>query len=120
MALMNYGLEAYEYRGIYDGGNFAGRIGVTGGKEEEVSLVQEGEVGALMREDETARVVWWQEGALPAPVTAGQVVGETRVYLGDTCLAELPIKTAGSVEARTLTDCLDEIFACFFLRNPEV
>lgn len=118
MTLMNYGLEAYEYRTICDGSFLTGKVRVAGGKEEEVALAGEGEVTALIREGEEVRVLWWQEGELAAPVLRGQEAGRIRVYIGDVCLAELPVKAGEAVEARTFPDCADEIFARFFLRNP--
>lgn len=120
ITLMNYGLEAYAYQEICDGSRLTGEIAVTDGKAEKISVSGEGNVTALIREGEQIRILWWQEGELSAPVEAGREVGHIRVYVGDTCLAKLPVKTVGAVEARTFSDCADEIFAYFFLRNPEV
>jgi D-alanyl-D-alanine carboxypeptidase (penicillin-binding protein 5/6) len=118
MALMNYGLEAYEYREIFNGDGFTDQVRVVGGEEETVPVVLSGSVEALVRAGEEAEVSWWLEEEIPAPVEAGQIVGYAGVSVGGERLASLPLKTASGVKARTLSDCLNEILARFFLQNP--
>ena len=116
--LMEFGLANYERREIFRTDAGMPELAVTGGVTDHVALTWEGSVQELAAEGEKAEVSWYLPDSLEAPVASGETVGRARISLDGVLLAEIPIRTAAEVAARTLSGCLDEIFTRFFLRNP--
>ncbi len=57
--------------------------------------------------------------SVPAPVTAGQVVGKIRVTRGEETVQEIPVTAAGDAEAITFLSAFRYLLRCFFFAQPE-
>lgn len=107
--LMNYGLENYEYRNVYEEMELPsllveGGIPDSGKPYDEAFLpvkiaeTEEKELNILLREgEEVERSVLLPE-KLTAPVESGRQVGTVNYYLEGELLKEYPVLTAGETE----------------------
>lgn len=125
--LMNYGLEHYEYRNIWQDVE-AGEIKVINGIdntdpfeiETEVNLAVIGgnkDWKMLLREDEQVEMTWSKEDKLEAPVTKGQKVGEVKYSLNGEILKTFDITTASGIREKTLEWYIKMIFGMYFLNK---
>lgn len=122
--LMNYGLEHYDYRSVYQEPVLE-PIPVLDGIPDsqipgddawaEVYADNEGakEERFLLRKDESVSVTYETEKSLKAPVEAGVQVGCVRYLLNGQVLMEFPIRTKTSVERIGYEWCLKYILDRF-------
>ena len=106
---MNYGLENYEYRNVYEETPL-GPLLVEGGVPEsgkpyddaylpvEVAETDGGELNVLLRDGENVERNVLLPEKLTAPVEAGTRVGAVNYYLDGELLREYPVRTAGGTE----------------------
>ncbi|MEY8426499.1 D-alanyl-D-alanine carboxypeptidase family protein [Lachnospiraceae bacterium 46-15] len=116
--LMEYGLNNYEYRNVWEDIQI-GRIPVENGIPEsgrlwdtaytEAEIEGKEEVKLLLRKDEKVSVEVEKAEQLAAPVEAGQQVGTVRYYLGDGLIREFPIKIQNSVREIDMSWCAEKI-----------
>lgn len=104
--LLEWSLSAFAKRLLFKAGETVAEASVYGGAAGTVPLVTDGPVEVLVPHETTerlsGRVVYrWP---LSAPVKAGQPVGDLKVFLGDTELRSVPLKTSGDIASGTLTD----------------
>ncbi len=104
--LMNYGLENYEYRNVYEEAALPPLL-VEGGVPEsgkpydaaylplEVSETGDGELNVLLRDGENVERNVLLPEKLTAPVEKGTRVGAVNYYLDGELLREYPVRTAG-------------------------
>lgn len=126
-ALMNYGLEHYDYRDIWqeaDVGSMKVMDGINRtdpfGKEMEIKLEIRGEDKdwrMLLREDEQVEMNWNKEESMEAPVVKGQKVGELEYSLNGVNLRSYDIVTTESVEKKTFEWYIKFIFGQYFMQN---
>ena len=117
--LMEYGLENYEYRDVWEDVTFE-KIPVADGIPEDGSIggtaYAEPEIGAreeirmLLRKDEEVSVQAKAEKSLEAPVQQGQVVGKVCYYLEDALVREIPVTLHKSVEKISFSWCARRIW----------
>lgn len=124
-ALMNYGLENYEYRSLWqdiDPGSIKVKNGINKEKpfdmETEISLTVMGEDKdwkMLLKDNEQAEVTWDKEESLEAPVTKGQKVGEVKYSLNGEILRTYDISTSSGIREKTFEWYLKTIFSMYFI-----
>ncbi|MCD2491179.1 D-alanyl-D-alanine carboxypeptidase [Lacrimispora sp. NSJ-141] len=124
--LMGYGLKNYQYREIYKAPELR-PVPVLNGIPEsgeltdtaEIGLVEVKEEGSrwelLMKEGEEVSIEQTLEESLEAPVTAGQTVGRIVYSLNGETVAASEIRTAGRVEAVSLSWCISKIIDNFLI-----
>jgi D-alanyl-D-alanine carboxypeptidase (penicillin-binding protein 5/6) len=99
--LLNWGFRAFDARTFFQPGDTVGRARVYGGAEESVELTTDaaikGFVPKVGTDKLTAKVVY--PGPAPAPIEAGQVLGEVRIYRNDALMLTVPLKTKTAVAA---------------------
>lgn len=123
--LMRYGLENYQIReisvqvklpetaavenGVYDW--------TAGESSAAVALQTDSpkKVRYLLKEGETVETKVVLSKSLTAPVKEGETVGEVQYWIGETCIEEYQVRTAGSVEKKDWEWYVRQAAACFLL-----
>ncbi|HXV31003.1 MAG TPA: D-alanyl-D-alanine carboxypeptidase family protein [Sinorhizobium sp.] len=113
--VLEWAMTNFEKRRIFADGETIGEASVYGGAASRVALIAGGPVDVLLPvnnpERLTARIVY--KWPLRAPVTAGQQVGVVKLWNGEKLIKEVPVRTAGAVDAGTLSsralDALQEL-----------
>ena len=103
--MFDYGFANYrQYPVARRGTKVRGRLPVTGGEADGVSLVLDGDLTLLVNKGDEQRVDLAPDlpEALSAPVRAGDAVGRVVVNVDGRAVAEIPIVAAESVEAKGL------------------
>ncbi|TCQ28290.1 D-alanyl-D-alanine carboxypeptidase family protein [Rhizobium sp. PP-CC-3G-465] len=113
--VFDWAMTSFSEKRLFAEGETVAEASVYGGDRPAVGLVTAGPVDILLPVKTpaklTARVVYrWP---LTVPVRAGEVAGTLRIWNGEQLLREVPLKTAASVEAGSLTsraaDALQEL-----------
>jgi D-alanyl-D-alanine carboxypeptidase (penicillin-binding protein 5/6) len=103
--LLNWGFRAFDARELYQPGDVVGHADVYGGAVDSVELTTDAPIKLFVpktgAEKLTAKIVY--AGPAPAPVEAGEKLGELRIYQGDTLMlrAGLVTKTAAPLGGLT-------------------
>lgn len=119
--LMQYGIDHYFYRDVFERGLLE-ELEVEDGQYEGLRPGEKACVGLgygtpeeelsypmLLREDEEVHTVLRLPDRLTAPVEEGQQVGQVQYYLGDELLKEYPVFTLQDVYIRDYAWCLGQI-----------
>lgn len=121
--LMEYGLENYTYRDVFDTSFQGTVVKVENGQYE--NYPEEGEASAeltlnlpeesrhlkmLLRQDEQVEVSYQLPESLEAPVTAGTEAGRVDYSLGGQLLASYPVYIGQSVERIDYRWCLEQLW----------
>ena len=122
MRLMEYALENYEYRNVWQDVSFD-KITVEDGIPEssnfrdtaytQLGIPDAEEINLLLKADEQVYVDIQQEEKLRAPVEKGQVVGSVKYFLGDQLIRELPITVQKSVDIINFQWCAEKVLERF-------
>ena len=98
--LFDWGLSRFRAVEVYAEGDRVGKARVWGGTEDWVDLItsQSFSVALTKEERKTAEVKLNYTGPLIAPVKAGDQVGIVKVFIEGRVIAELPVRTAASVQ----------------------
>ena len=126
--LMQYGLDHYAYRDVYEKNLQLNPIPVSGAAPKAGEWVHPGTVPVelrvpekeqtlpvLLRPEESVDVIYEGKQKLSAPVDKGAEVGTVRYRLGDLVLAEYPVYTKEAVEAFTFDWCLHRVLEKYLL-----
>ena len=123
-ALMNYGLENYAYRDVWEAVDLSpipvvDGIPPSGDLAESTAVpikleTEECTLPVLLREDETVEVSYEIKPSLQAPVNAGQRVGTITYRLNGDVIKTCCIVTAESVEKVDFSWCLRQVLGLFF------
>jgi len=126
--LMNYGLEHYTYRDVFEKNKTFDPVVVNDGIPQswnsdddayetlKVDLSEEEQtLSVLLREDEEIDVRYDIPDQLKAPVKKGEKVGTVQYYLGEDLLGEYPIVTANTVNRIDFKWCFEKITATFLV-----
>ena len=117
-ALMNYGLDNYEYREIA-WKDIPAFIPVTGGVEECTGLYMEDEnpQTILLSEWDETEVSYEVKDVICAPVSAGEIVGYGKIFINGNEYKSCPIRTKNAVLPYTFMHCIKEVLRCFFIQE---
>lgn len=106
--LMNYGIDNYKIRQIFEDVRLA-PVQVDKGVKSHVDLRIDGELSLLMRDDETVNVVYEIPVEFKAPVHAYEEAGCAKYYIDNMLYAQIPIYTAEEIKRISLPFCIDRI-----------
>jgi D-alanyl-D-alanine carboxypeptidase (penicillin-binding protein 5/6) len=106
---MNYGVDNYERKQIFEGKKFD-PVFVQDGQKKYELLNVEGNLNLLIRKDEVVKIVYRVPKKLLAPIKANVIVGSAKYYIGDMLYAEIPIFTTQDIAKIDYAFCLKEIF----------
>ena len=123
-ALMEYAIEHYTYRDVYEEPDFP-KIEVEGGIAESGSIFDNEYVNlkvdtegrslhVLLRTDEEVEVKYDMPTQLKAPLTEGEKVGSASYYLNGEKIEELDIVIERSVQKKELSWYLERIAKAYF------
>ena len=101
--MLEYGFANYrKYPVAVQGTRIRGRLPVTGGTEEGVSLMLDGDLTLLLLKGDEQRLQLSPDlpESLPAPVAAGQQVGSVAVTVDGRPVARIPVVACEAVEAK--------------------
>ncbi|GAA0247574.1 D-alanyl-D-alanine carboxypeptidase family protein [Faecalicatena contorta] len=126
-ALMNYALDNYEYRDIWQEID-AGTVRVKNGIDKEHPFQTETEVplevvGAdpkwrlLLKTDEQVEMSWEKEEILDAPVVKGQKAGKVVYTLNGEELRSYDITTVSGVQEKNFKWYIKTVFGMYMLKN---
>jgi D-alanyl-D-alanine carboxypeptidase (penicillin-binding protein 5/6) len=113
--LMDWGLRAFERVELFRPGETIAQASVFGGSSSTVGVMGKGSVAVLLprgsRDLVKGRVVY--QGPVPAPIEAGQQIGQLRITMGEEVLKETPVYAEddvakGSIPQRSL-DSIKEL-----------
>ena len=112
--LMNFGLENYSEKNIYEKSTYS-KMDVLNGVKEQVEIgAEEKEISLLLSSyDEVERKIQIQKN-LEAPLEKGTVIGYEKYYVNDQLYTEIPVKIMESVEAYTWQYCIKKLMQLFF------
>ena len=106
--LMNYGIEHYEKKQIYQEVTLE-PVPVKNGQKKLEVLSLDGNLLLLMRKDELVRVEYEIPKELHAPIQAGTVAGYANYYINDTLYRKLPIYTTEAIAKVNYSYCLKKV-----------
>jgi D-alanyl-D-alanine carboxypeptidase (penicillin-binding protein 5/6) len=106
--LMNYGIDNYKLRQIFEYTDLA-PVPVEKGVKKYVNLSIDGDLKLLMRDDETVSVKYEVSDILKAPVQANAIAGYANYYIDRELYARLPIYTAEEVLKLNLPFCIKKV-----------
>lgn len=123
--LMQYALDHYQYRDVYEEIDFpyipvengiakTGNLFETAVANLVVEKDEEGKLEALLRTDESVEIDVEYDKSLIAPLSKGEVVGSVRYHLKGDTLKEYPVVVAEDVKARDMKWCFEQIFKLYF------
>lgn len=123
--LMNYGLENYAYRDVWENlpdTNIPVEDGVTdnsapGDSLEVTVLTEEREYRVLLRSDEEVEVAFSLPEKIKAPVRTGDVLGKAVYSLNGETLAEYEIVAKNSIEERSFAWSAAYVLKTYFLNE---
>ncbi len=107
--LMDYGMDNFELKQIFDVDKVFEPVLVEDGKENYVDLFYEGDISLLMSKDEEVKVVYKVPTVIKAPVIEETIVGSAKYYIGEELIEEIPILTAMSIEKIDYEFCWKKI-----------
>ncbi|BBF42152.1 D-alanyl-D-alanine carboxypeptidase [Lachnospiraceae bacterium KM106-2] len=111
--LMDYGLDNYKKKSVYDGGVKFSPIYVENGKNPIVTLSINGEVNLLLSDAETVRVEYDIPTVIQGPMKAGTAIGCACYYVDNKLYCKIPIFVDNDVEVMTLRDVCNSVYALF-------
>ncbi len=125
--LMNYGLEYYHYKTVYEGDTTVTPIPVSDAKPHlqdyygniwvSTEVPEDKAVRLLMAEWEDVEIKVTQKEQLEAPVRKGQIVGAVEVLLEGETKAHFPIVCKEEIAEKSFFDTAQYVFFCFLLKG---
>jgi D-alanyl-D-alanine carboxypeptidase (penicillin-binding protein 5/6) len=107
--LMDYGMNHYKLKHIFDSSKVFNPVYVKEGQEKYVDLFYEGDVSLLMCDNDVVKVVYKIPKILRAPVIFESVVGTASYYVNDFLVKEIPILASTNIKKIDFPFCFDKI-----------
>ncbi len=114
--LMDYGMDNFELRQIFNADKKFTPAYVVDGKENKVDLYYKGDISLLLSNKDKVRVVYKVPKAIQAPVAADSEVGSAQYYINDELYTEIPIYTSASIEKIDFAFCIKKIKNLYFFK----
>lgn len=129
LALMNYGINDFKHKMLLNENAqypVLPDLRVEKGQKASVSLCyDERKISELKKRtllladtDTITLTTELQKSSIPAPVAAGEVVGELVIKVNDTCIEKIPVQTAEAVAPVNYTYYLKQTLETFFGGTP--
>ena len=116
--LLNYGLDAYDYREVGEDNYELPTVHVTNGKQDTVPLVTDAKKECmLLRADENVSVKVRYIRQADAPIEKGDKAGVIQYMLGNTVLSEYTVCFGESVACKTLPDYVKIVWDSFLQKQ---
>lgn len=118
--LMEYGLNHYMKRELYDEEKVFEPVWVKHGKQKAVPVTMQDTLSVLAREDEKIHVVYEIPSTVNAPVKKGAIVGVAKYYIDDDLYKKIPIYTTESVEKIDYHYIFENLYSFFSRTKNQV
>lgn len=106
--LMNYGIDNYKERQIFENVDLT-PVYVNKGQQKYETLNMEGDLKLLMRNNEKVKVVYDVPKVIQAPVKTNNVVGYAKYYINDNYYTKVPIYTTQNIDKIDMKYCFEKI-----------
>ncbi len=106
--LMDYGVENYENKQIFENADMS-PVFVHNGQQRYEALALSGNLSLLMRKDEKVKIEYDIPKLLEAPVKADSQVGKAKYYINGTLYTEIPIHAIKSIDKIDYKFCLKKL-----------
>lgn len=107
--LMDYGVDNFEKKQIFNTDKVFQPAFVKDGKENFVDLYYEGSIELLMKKDDVVKIEYKIPTVIGAPIGADTVVGNAKYYVNDELIQQFPILTAKEVAKIDLPFCIEKV-----------
>lgn len=116
-AILNYGFDNFKYYTVIEDGTPMDGIAVTGSDKKSVKTVTDGEIQALLSENERERIeiISVMPESICAPVKTGQRLGFIRVYIDGFLLGESDITAAENAESKSMITSMKKLIDNWFI-----
>lgn len=114
--LMNYGLDNFEYKTVFEGTDNFQPIMVDKGIEKITNTYIEGHLDLLLSENDKVDYTYNMPEMVKAPIHKGSAVGYINVWINGEIYKQFPIRVSKTVMERDFNYCFDEIFKIFKIK----
>ncbi len=115
--LMQYGIDNYTYKVIWDSSKYSKSVKIKDGKKKEVKLCAKGVGCYLLGDDDTYTIEYDLPDKIQAPVSKNDVIGNVKVYINTEIIEQYDICAAEAIKERKMTffkNKINAFFTCFF------
>lgn len=117
--LMNFGLQNYAMKNIYERTTYQ-KLDVINGVKQQVEIgAKQQDISLLLSPYDKVEMKQTFPDSLEAPVKEGTVIGYEIYYINGQILTKIPIRTKESTEAFTWQYCMKKILRLFFTNNSQ-
>lgn len=114
--LMNYGLDNFEYKTIFEGTDDFQPIMVEDGIEGVTDTYVEGQLDLLVSKSDKVDYTYDMPEMVKAPIYKGSTVGYINIWINGEIYTKYPIRVSKTVAERDFNYCLDQIMNMFKLK----
>ncbi|WP_313128828.1 D-alanyl-D-alanine carboxypeptidase family protein [Anaerocolumna sp.] len=114
--LMNYGLDNFEYKNIFEGTEDFQSIMVENGLESITDTYVEGNLELLLGKNDKVDYTYTMPEVVKAPIYRGSTVGYIDIWVNGEVYKQFPIRVSKTVAERDFNYCLDQIIKIFKLK----
>lgn len=113
--LLEYGIENYNYKCIFDNDVCNIIIPVANGKNKDsIHTIVRDDINCIVSDDDKVDIIYDIPGKLAAPIKKGDVVGGIDIYINDIKFARINIYSVDNVEKKDLKYYLQKVFSFYF------
>jgi len=114
--LMNYGLDNFEHKTIFEGADDFQSIMVEDGIEGITDTYVEGQLDLLVSKSDKVDYTYDMPEMVKAPIYKGSTVGYINIWINGEIYTKYPIRVSKTVAERDFNYCLDQIMNMFKLK----
>ncbi|WP_253294598.1 D-alanyl-D-alanine carboxypeptidase family protein [Anaerocolumna aminovalerica] len=114
--LMNYGLDNFDYKTIFEGTDDFQTIMVENGIESTTDTYVEGDLGLLVSKSDKIDYTYDMPEVVKAPIYKGSAVGYINIWINGEIYTKFPIRVSKTVAERDFNYCLDQIMKMYKLK----
>lgn len=114
--LMNYGLDDFENKTIFEGTDNFQSIMVDKGIDKITDTYVEGHLDLLLNKNDKVDYTYDMPEMVKAPIYKGSTVGYINIWINGEVYKQFPIRVSNTVMERDFNYCLDEIFRMFKIK----
>lgn len=113
--LMNYGLNNYEMKQIFNYGKYFEPILIDKGKQKYLNIYYHDDIVLLINNKENIKIIYEIPKVLKAPVMKDSIVGIAKYYVEDDFVKGVEIRAVEGIDQMDFRFCLEYIFNIMFL-----
>lgn len=114
--LMNYGLDNFENKTIFEGTDDFQSLMVDKGIEKITDTYVEGHLDLLLSDKDKVDYTYSMPEMIKAPIYKGSAVGYVDIWINGEVYKQFPIRVSNTIMERDFNYCLDEIYKMFKIK----